>query len=126
MVARDWKILVVEDEYDSQQTLSAILKFHQISIHVSNNGKECLNALQQFEPTAIVMDLAMPEMDGWQTLAEIRANQSTAHLPVIALTAYYSVDMAEDVLRAGFDGYFAKPVNPRSFVQNLTEIIEGV
>jgi CheY-like chemotaxis protein len=118
-----WQILVVEDEFDSVQLISKILGFYDIQVHVAHNGEDCLAMLEQFEPTLIVTDLAMPRMDGWQTLAALRANPHTRHIPVVAITAYDSVDVAEDALKAGFDAYFPKPVDPRSFVQSLAEIV---
>jgi CheY-like chemotaxis protein len=120
---KDWIILIAEDEYDSLQTLSKILQFHKIRIFVSQNGQECLNLLNEHMPHAVIVDLAMPEMDGWETLAQIRANKATAHLPVVAVTAYYSIEVAEDAIKAGFDAYFAKPVSPVTFVNELAEII---
>lgn len=118
-----WTILVVEDEFDSLQTIAKILSYHEIQVHVSRNGKECLQALQRLRPTAVVMDIAMPEMDGWQTLAAIRANPATASIPVVAVTAFDSPDIARDALNAGFDGYFPKPISARTFVQALGEVI---
>lgn len=121
--AGTWQVVVVEDEYDSVQLISKILGFYDIQVHVAHNGEDCLAMLEQFEPTLIVTDLAMPRMDGWQTLAALRANPHTRHIPVVAITAYDSVDVAEDALKAGFDAYFPKPVDPRSFVQSLADIV---
>lgn len=121
--AGTWQVVVVEDEYDSVQLISKILGFYDIQVHVAHNGEDCLAMLEQFEPTLIVTDLAMPGMDGWQTLAALRANPHTRHIPVVAITAYDSVDVAEDALKAGFDAYFPKPVDPRSFVQSLADIV---
>jgi CheY-like chemotaxis protein len=121
----EWVIVIAEDEFDSLQTLSKILQYHDIQIFVGRNGKECLRLLDQVKPHAVIMDLAMPEMDGWETLAHIRANEMTAHLPVIALTAYYSIEVAQDVVKAGFDAYFAKPVSPVTFVRDLAAIIQN-
>ena len=102
----EWLVLVVEDEYDSVQMVSKILNHHGIEAHVAGNGVECLEMLAQMEPTIIVMDLAMPEMDGWETLVAIRSNPETAHIPVVAMTAYHSVDVASDAIEAGFDSIF--------------------
>jgi two-component system, cell cycle response regulator DivK len=118
-----WKVLVVEDEFDSLQTISIILRHYGIQVHVAHNGSECLDLLEQMMPTAIVMDLMMPEMDGWATLARIRANQRTAQLPVVAMTAYYSPEVADDARQAGFDGFFNKPLSASSFVRRLAEIV---
>ncbi len=121
----EWVVLIVEDEFDSLQTLSKILRYHDIQIYVTTNGRECLSMLNELQPNAVVMDLAMPEMDGWETLSHIRSNAVTAQIPVVAVTAYYSIEMAQDALNAGFDAYFAKPVSPVTFVRDLAEIIQS-
>jgi len=118
-----WRIIVVEDEFDSAKMVSKILTYHGIEVHVAHDGHECLALLDTFEPTLIVTDLAMPGMDGWQTLGAIRANPQTAHIPVVAITAYYSVDVAEEAVNAGFDAYYSKPLDPKSFVQDLSKIV---
>ena len=118
-----WTILVAEDEYDSLQTISMILRHYGIQLYIARNGNECLLLLQQVTPTLVILDLMMPEMDGWVTLAQIRADQLIAHLPVVAVTAYYSVEMMEEARLAGFDGFFNKPVSPTKFVPKLAEIV---
>jgi CheY-like chemotaxis protein len=119
----DWKVIVVEDTYDDIQLISKILCHHGVEVHVTKNGNECIRLLKELSPTLIVTDLAMAEKDGWQTLAAIRSDVNTAHIPVVAVTAYHSVDVAEDVFRAGFNGYFPKPVDPVTFVQRLQAIV---
>ena len=119
----DLRVLVVEDEYDSAKMVSKILTHHGITIALAGNGYECLNMLQAFDAHIVIMDLAMPEMNGWEALIEMRSNPDTAHIPVVAITAFDSVDVAEDAYKAGFDGYFPKPVKP-SFVNELISILE--
>jgi CheY-like chemotaxis protein len=114
----------VEDEYDSIQMVCKILTHHEVKVHVAHNGVECLELLHDIQPTVVVMDLAMPEMDGWNTLKHIRANPHTAHLPVVAITAYHSSAVADDATRAGFNAYFSKPINLKSFVSMLSQILE--
>jgi CheY-like chemotaxis protein len=125
MNTNQWRVLVVEDEYDSIQLISKILGYYDIQVHVARHGEDCLAMVEQVQPTVIVTDLAMPHMDGWQTLAALRSNPGTRHIPVVAITAYGSADVAEDALKAGFDAYFPKPVDPRSFVKSLTEIVSA-
>src|SRR5690606_34273683 len=102
---------------------SAILNHSGIRVQIARNGLQCLQLLDTVQPTCIVTDLSMPEMDGWEMLAELRANPQTKHIPVIAVTAYYSADLAHDALKAGFDAYFPKPISPRTFVENLENIL---
>lgn len=123
MTKTNWHVLVVEDEYDSIQMVSKILTHHGIQVDIAHNGKECLTTLQHFTPTLIIMDLAMPEMDGWETLSQLRINPNTAHIPTVAITAYHSADVKEDALQAGFNAYFSKPIDPHSFVKDLEELL---
>lgn len=125
MNPENWHVLVVEDEYDSLQVVSKVLRHHHIDLTIANNGRECLERLSEIDPTVIIMDLAMPEMDGWETLMEIRANPTTAHIPVVAVTAFGSDQVADDARQAGFNGYFSKPVSPFSFVRELTELLSS-
>jgi len=118
-----WCILVVEDEYDSIQMVSKILRHHGVEVHIAHNGFECLEMLESLAPDLIIMDLALPEMDGWETLAKIRGNPSTETLPVVAITAYHSVNVAEDAKKAGFNAYFPKPLNTKGIIQQLGEIV---
>ncbi|NDJ53600.1 MAG: response regulator [Chloroflexi bacterium] len=125
MTRLDWHILLVEDELDSVQVVSTILTFHGIDVTVARDGLECLDALDTFTPTAIIMDLSMPNLDGWATLAQIRDDATISDLPVIAITAYHSANVAQDAMTAGFDAYFPKPVDAGSFVDKLQGIIAG-
>jgi CheY-like chemotaxis protein len=120
-----WHVLIAEDEPDSVRMVSKILEHHGVRVDVAHNGDECLALLEHTTPTLVIVDLAMPGRDGWQTLAAIRANPATAHLPVVAVTAYYAPDVAEDAARAGFDGFFSKPISARAFVPCLEDILRG-
>lgn len=121
---RAWQVVVVEDEFDSEQMISKILNYHGIEVMVAHNGKECLRLLEHVQPTFVVTDLSMPEMDGWETLNAIRANPNTQMIPVVAMTAYHSSDVAEQALNAGFDAFFPKPISPKYFVENLAKLLE--
>lgn len=127
MVSREpstWRVLVVEDEYDSIQMVSKILQHHGAEVHVARTGLECLEILESLMPSLVIMDLALPEMDGWETLAKIRANPTTQELPVVAITAYHSVSVEEDAREAGFNAYFPKPLNTNRIIQQLGEIVQ--
>lgn len=124
-MAKDWRILLVEDDYDSVRMVSKILSFHGVEVHVARNGEEGLAMLNTVTPVLIVTDLAMPDMDGWELLSALRSQPQTAHIPVVAITTYDSAQVAEKATDAGFDAYFSKPVNPRTFVQELEKLIEG-
>lgn len=119
----DWTIILVEDTYDDIQVISRLLAYYGINVYVAGNGEECCTLLETVRPTAIVTDLAMPGMDGWETLKAIRSHPQYNHVPVIAITAYGSAEVAEEARRMRFDGYFSKPLDPVSFVEQLEVIV---
>ncbi|MEO0598299.1 MAG: response regulator, partial [Chloroflexota bacterium] len=122
-IANEWQVLVVEDEYDSIQMVSKILQHYGAKVHVAHDGRECITMLQSMIPTIIIMDLALPEMDGWETLKKIRADEHTVHIPVAAITAYQSVNVEEDAHDDGFDAYFPKPLNTTKIINSLSALI---
>jgi len=118
------QILIVDDDYDSLEvTTKAVRLGGPVDVIGVHDGVECMSRLRTLHPSLIVMDLALPRMDGWQTLASIRANPALAAIPVVAITAYHSFNVAEDARQAGFDAYFPKPLNVSTFAMNLRQII---
>ncbi len=119
-----WLVLIVEDDLDSARVIAEILAHFGIhQIHIAINGEECLDIVEDLNPTIIIMDLSMPEMDGWQTLSELRANPMTAAIPVVAVTAYYSAKVAQEALQAGFEACFPKPLHLNAFMDTLNTLV---
>lgn len=123
MPEQDWRILIVEDNYDDLQVVLTILEYYGIQAMGVESLAECLNLLEDFQPSAIVTDLAMPHSDGWDVLAALRGSASTRHIPVAAMTAYHSDKLAQQVYEGGFDAYFPKPLAPESFIEGLRGIV---
>lgn len=119
-----WHVLIVEDEFDSVQMISKILQHYGARVAIAHNGHECLNLLHTVKPTFVMMDLALPEMDGWETLRRMRANPSTKHIPVVAMTAYHSASVAQDAEKAGFNGYFSKPLDTTKLIHLLAAVLD--
>jgi CheY-like chemotaxis protein len=122
MKTSQWLILVVEDDDECLRLVLQVLKRHHIRALTARDGMECLQTLSKVQPTMILMDLMMPVMNGWDTLAEIRANPKTAPLPVIALTAHCTAEVVADTLQAGFEGCICKPIGP-TFVAQLAKFV---
>lgn len=120
-----WRVLVVEDEFDSIQMVSKILQHYGATVHVARNGHECMELIEEVNPTLVIMDLALPEMDGWETLSQIRRHHAMSDVPVVAITAYHSVSVAEDAASAGFNAYFPKPLDTASIIRQLAEVIDA-
>ncbi|RPJ05710.1 MAG: response regulator, partial [Deltaproteobacteria bacterium] len=105
------RILVAEDNLTNQQIALAILEDAGIKAEIANNGKEALKALRNRAFDAVLMDIQMPEMDGYEATKCIREDPNLAGIPIIAMTAHAMKGDEEKCLRAGMNGYVSKPIN---------------
>ncbi|WP_241235008.1 response regulator [Amphritea opalescens] len=115
-------ILLVEDHPVNQAYACQALKGLGVNVDVAANGVEALACLRKGNYQLVLMDCQMPEMDGYQATAEIRAREQKEglkHLPIIALTANAVADDRQRCLQAGMDDYLAKPFNKRQILQML-------
>jgi PAS domain S-box-containing protein len=121
--SRRLRILVAEDHLINQKLAVHILERWGHVVVVANNGKEALAALDKQPFDLVLMDLQMPEMDGFQATTLIREREKTtgAHISIIAMTAHAMKGDRERCLQAGMDGYVPKPLDPRE----LFEAVEG-
>jgi len=119
---RGARLLLVEDNEINQQIACELLKGAGAAITVANNGREAVEHLHAFPPPfdLVLMDLQMPEMDGYQATAKIRADTRLAELPVIAMTAHATVEERERCLAAGMNDHIAKPIDPAAMFQTLS------
>lgn len=107
------KILVVDDEPDIVQVVQWCLASAGREIIVANTGQEALKVVKTAKPDLVILDAALPGMDGFEVLGQLKGNVSTTHIPVIMLTAR---DRDADVRKGqkqGCDFYLTKPFNPR-------------
>jgi PAS domain S-box-containing protein len=121
---RNLKILAVDDHEDTRDFLRVILERHGAEMTVVSSGKEALEALKILRPDILLCDLAMPQMDGYELLKEVRALEpEIGGLPAIACTAFA---LAEDITRArhaGFQADIAKPINPDELVETILQVV---
>jgi CheY-like chemotaxis protein len=116
-------ILVVEDDPDGRELVSRMLQYHHIGVEMVNDAEEALEKLASNDYSAVIIDLALPGMDGWTLLKHIQQNQRTGQLPCVAVTAYHSVETAVKAIEMGFAAYFPKPLEATSFVRELERVL---
>jgi len=102
-------LLVVEDDKDARDMLCAMLDYEGAMVLGAASAEEALEILRTVRPHAIITDIMLSGRDGFWLLAQLRATQRTARIPVVAVTA---VAGRQEVVDAGFDGFLSKPVRP--------------
>lgn len=118
------RILVVEDQIDAQEVFAALLEFAKIDSDAALNAEDALAILSENSSyDAIVVDLALPGMDGLQFLSEVRKNPTIAHLPCVAVTAYHNAEVRHEAMAHGFDAYIPKPIDETQFPQQISQLI---
>jgi len=114
------KILIVDDDLRNIVALTALLESHLVEVQYAESGTDALELLgQNGEMSLVLMDIMMPEMDGYETTRRIRANPKFASLPVIALTAKAMRDDRQKCLDAGASDYISKPVDQEQLLSLL-------
>ena len=107
-------VLVVEDHRESREAMAEYLTLKGLVVTTAENGLQALEKAREVQPHVIVMDLAMPVLDGWEATRRLKADWSTRHIPIIALSAFAGQsDAAELALALGCVEKLTKPVNPR-------------
>jgi len=116
------RVLVVEDNPVNQRLTSRLLEKRGHRVTVTANGREAVESVEKQTFDLILMDVQMPEMDGFEATAVIREREkrNSAHTPIIALTAHAMKGDQERCLAAGMDGYLTKPIRS----QELDEVLE--
>ncbi len=118
-----WRVLIVDDEPDNLTLASEFLSFSGATVAVTEHGARLLEMVDEFQPTIILLDLAMPGMDGWEIQRRLRARRELSHIPIIALTAMAMPEDIERAKMAGFDGYITKPFRVGSLLRDIKTCI---
>ena len=119
-----YTVLVIDNELDNLKVVQEILSFAGATVHLAGSGIDGLAMLKSLKPSFILLDLSMPDLDGWETLKLIRAETETAPIPVIALTAHAMEGDRERVMASGFDGYIAKPFRLANLTKDIQECLD--
>jgi signal transduction histidine kinase/ActR/RegA family two-component response regulator len=119
------RVLAVDDEADALALLRVVLETAGASVRTVNSGAEALAALEAEAPDALIVDLGMPEMDGFTLIQRIRGSSDPAvrDLPAAALTAFARSEDRTKALRSGFEMHLAKPVDPGELVASVGTLV---
>jgi two-component system, NarL family, sensor histidine kinase BarA len=112
-------ILVVDDEQLSRDILLRLLSHYKLDVELAKSGEDALVLATQKAFDFAIVDLAMPQMDGWQLLQKLQ----TMELPAVALTAFYDPQVAREAKKAGFLACFPKPANTK-IIQEIISLMK--
>ena len=114
------RILIVEDNMDNYQLVRFVLERAGYDVFLAVNGRDGVDAARAQKPDLILMDMGMPEMDGWKATEKIKSDEVTRAIPLYALTAHTLPHERKRAIDAGCDGYLSKPIHMKGFL-NLVE-----
>jgi CheY-like chemotaxis protein len=116
-------ILVVEDDPMMQRMALKILSVHGYRCEVAGNGREAIALVERIRPALILMDLSLPEMNGWDAARALKANPQLSAIPIVATTAHAMVGDRESALEAGCDECLTKPYEIDELVTMVARFI---
>jgi two-component system, cell cycle response regulator DivK len=116
-------ILVVDDYEDAREMYAEYLRFCGFRVAEARNGNEALDQAFTLMPDLILMDLSLPGMDGWEATRQLKADERTRQIPVVALTGHALAGASEGAKRAGCDSFVTKPCLPDDLVVEVRRML---
>jgi two-component system, cell cycle response regulator DivK len=117
------KILLVEDNAANRYLVTFLLENKGYTVVHAANGGEAVVAAQNEMPDLILMDIQMPEVDGYEAARRLKAEPHLAHIPIVAVTSYAMAGDREKAVRLGFAGYLEKPIVTETFISEISRFI---
>ncbi len=119
------KILYIEDDLEARELMADILHYHGFVFFSASRGLEGIKMASNVIPDLILMDIDLPDMQGYEVTTYIKSDKKLKKIPIIALTGDTGIGAKERSLSAGCDGYISKPINITDFLKQIEEYLEG-
>jgi len=119
-------ILYVEDNFENRMLVRRLLTVEGYEIVEAENAHKALAIIPSIEPDLILMDMNMPDIDGYTLTAQLKEIPKLAAVPIIAITANVMRGDREKTMQAGCDGYIEKPINVDKFIEQVERFLHGV
>jgi CheY-like chemotaxis protein len=116
-------ILVVDDYQDAREMYAEYLQFSGFRVAEAKNGNEAVEQALALKPALILMDLSLPGMDGWEATRRLKADETTRHIPIVALTGHALAGASEGAKKAGCDSFVTKPCLPDDLVVEVRRML---
>jgi two-component system cell cycle response regulator DivK len=119
-------ILVVDDYQDAREMYAEYLQFSGFRVAEAKTGNEAIDKAFELRPALILMDLSLPGMDGWEATRQLKSDERTRHIPVVALTGHALAGASEGAKKAGCDSFVTKPCLPDDLVIEVRRMLNAV
>ena len=116
-------VLIVDDDDDNRYVYASFLRFKGFRVATASSGFEALVATQSSRPDLIILDLAMPGLDGWEVTRRLKEDPTTRDIPIIAVTAYDDPNARRRAGDAGIGLYITKPCAPTSLLAAMEQLL---
>ncbi len=116
-------VLVVDDYQDAREMYSQYLQASGFRVAVAQSGTEAVRVARELKPDCILMDLALPGIDGWEATRQLKADGSTSRIPVVAITGHTSELASRDARAAGCASFVIKPALPDAVVSEVRKAL---
>ena len=113
------KALIIEDNEQNMYMLTFLLKANNYDVIQTFNGTDGIKTALTTNPDVILLDIQLPEIDGYQVAEELRKEPGMADVPIIAVTSHAMVGDREKAIKSGATGYIEKPIDPVNFIQRM-------
>lgn len=117
------KVLVIEDNEQNMYLVTFILEKSGYEVIQAQDGQEGIGLADQVKPDIILLDIQLPNMDGYAVAQEIKANPGLDGIPIIAVTSYAMAGDRERIIAAGCEGYIEKPIDPDTFMRQVKQFL---
>ncbi len=118
------RVLVVEDDMDNRQLLCFLLKQQNFEVYEAGDGRTGLEKAISCQPDLLLLDMSIPEIDGWKLARQLKDAPETRKICIVAVTGHTMPEDREKALEAGCDGYISKPLDIPTFVERVKEYLD--
>ena len=120
------KILIIEDDEQSRYMLTFLLESSNYKVIQSVNGHDGIAKAKNLKPDAIILDIQLPEMNGYDVAKALKKNDELKNIPIVVVTSFAMNGDKNKAFEAGAEGYIAKPIDPDTFISQIESLIPSL
>lgn len=117
------KIYIIDDEETIANLLKTVLSIYGYECATSSLPRQAVEEVQSNPPDLVILDIAMPDMDGYEVCKILKNNKATAHIPILFITALSLIQDKRQAMECGADGFIFKPFDPQNIVEEIARLL---